>query len=258
MRQGGNAWPVPDFENRGMPGNGGAEESWQCGAAVTFAIGSGGMMIQLLGSQEGREAEAARDLRDVILASWPWVEKHKRAVLSLVAGVKCHGQKRRDVDIVLLATFVDPVRFTPFLDISWGSGPPFRPKEAFLDSLCVTIEVKEQDSSGVRFTGAGRVDVRYIRSGGQIWSSATDQSEEQILRSQQRTLSHNPLIDLFIGGPRRGVARRDGTAAGEAGDVRIRAYRPGRTGGIRDQCFCHLAPCVIQRRESSICVAVSL
>ena len=36
-------------------------------------------MIQLLGSQEGREAEAARDLRDLILASWPWVEKHKRA-----------------------------------------------------------------------------------------------------------------------------------------------------------------------------------
>ncbi|MCI0457342.1 MAG: AAA family ATPase [Gemmataceae bacterium] len=149
-------------------------------------------MIQLLGSQEGREAEAARDLHEIILASWPWVEKDDRAAVSLVAGVKCHGQKRRDVDIVLLATFGEPVRFTPFLDISWGSGPPFRPKEALLESLCVTIEVKEQDASGVRFTGAGRADVRYCRSGRETWSSATDQSEEQKY-SLKNYLEHNGL-----------------------------------------------------------------
>src|SRR5438105_3878392 len=101
-------------------------------------------MIQLLGSQEGREAAAARDLRDVILASWHWAENDTKATVSIIAGVQCHGQKPRDIDIVLLATFAEPVRFSPFFEISWG-GPPFRPKEAFLDSLCVTIEVKEQD-----------------------------------------------------------------------------------------------------------------
>jgi hypothetical protein len=154
-------------------------------------------MIQLLGSHEGREAEAARALHDLILASWPWVEKDSRAAVSLVAGVKCHGQRRRDVDIVLLATFVESVRFTPFLDISWGSGPPFRPKEAFLDSLCVTLEVKEQDASGVRFVGAGRVDVRYFRSGGEIWSSATDQSEEQKY-SLKNYLEHHGLSAPYI------------------------------------------------------------
>src|SRR6185437_14215165 len=122
---------------------------------------------QLLGSQDGREALAARDLRGVILASWPWVEKDKKAEISLIAGVQCHGQKPRDVDIVLLATFADPVRFSPFFEISWG-GPPFRPKEAFLDSLCVTIEVKEHDPAGVRFT-AGRVEVRYSRDGQETW-----------------------------------------------------------------------------------------
>ena len=31
----------------------------------------------------------------------------------------------------------------------------------------------------------------------------------------------------------------------------------GRTGGRNDQCFCHFAPCSIQRRKSSICAAVS-
>jgi hypothetical protein len=136
-------------------------------------------MIQLLGSQEGREAEAGRALRDIVLASWPWVATDARASMSIVAGVKCHAQKRRDMDLVLLATFADPVRFTPFLDISSGSGGVFRPKEAFIDSLCVVIEVKEQDAKGIRFVGAGRVDVRYFRGGSAVWSSASDQSEEQ-------------------------------------------------------------------------------
>jgi hypothetical protein len=153
-------------------------------------------MIQLLGSQEGREAQAARDLRGVILASWPWVEKDTKAAVSIIAGVKCHGQKPRDVDVVLLATFADPIRFSPFFEISWG-GPPFRPKEAFLDSLCVTIEVKEQDPTGVRFTG-GRAEVRYSREGRETWSSATDQSEGQKY-SLKNYLEHNGLASPYIG-----------------------------------------------------------
>jgi hypothetical protein len=154
-------------------------------------------MIQLLGSQEGREAAAAADLRDMILASWPWVEKDADATVSLIAGVKCHGQRRRDIDVALLATFAAPIRFTPFLDISWGSGPPFRPREAYVDSLCVTIEVKEQDPSGVAFTGGGRVDVRYVRDGQEKWSSATDQSEEQKY-SLKNYLEHNGLASPYI------------------------------------------------------------
>jgi AAA domain len=153
-------------------------------------------VIQLLGSQEGREVEAARDMRDVILASWPWIEKDTKAAVFLIAGVQCHGQKPRDIDIVLLASFTEPVRFSPFLEISWGSGPPFRPKEAFLESLCVTIEVKEQDASGVRFTG-GRADVRYSRDGRETWSSATDQSEGQKY-SLKNYLEHNGLASPYI------------------------------------------------------------
>lgn len=154
-------------------------------------------MIQLLGSQEGREAEAARSLRDLIVASWPWIEKDQDAVVSIIAGVKCHGQRRRDIDIVLLGTFVYPVKFTPFLDISWGSGTPFRPKEAFVESLCVTIEVKEQDPSGVNFTGGGRVDVRYVRDNTETWSSATDQSEDQKY-SLKNYLEHHSLAAPYI------------------------------------------------------------
>src|SRR6266404_4016913 len=109
-------------------------------------------MIHLLGSTEGREAEAARDLRGLILESWPNAAKDERVTIHIIAGVKCHGQKRRDLDLVLLAAFEDRVRFSPFLDITWGDGHPFRPKEAYVDSLCVIVEVKEHDPAGIRFT----------------------------------------------------------------------------------------------------------
>src|SRR5687768_1043397 len=87
-------------------------------------------MIHLLGSTEGREAEAARDLRGLILESWPNVAKDERVTIHIIAGVKCHGQKRRDLDLVLLVAFEDRVRFSPFLEITWGEGGAFRPKEA--------------------------------------------------------------------------------------------------------------------------------
>ena len=154
-------------------------------------------MIRVIGSAEGREAEAGRGIREIILASWPWLEANTRASLTIVAGVKCHGQKRRDLDLVLLASFQEPVRFTPFLDISWGRGAVFRPKEAFLDSLCVVIEVKEQDATGVRFVGAGRVDVRYFEAGVEVWSSASDQSEEQKY-SLKNYLEHNGIAAPHI------------------------------------------------------------
>ncbi len=61
--------------------------------------------------------------------------------------------------------------------------------------------------------------------------SVAEQSEDDIIRMQQRTLPHNPLTDLLLGAPVKGVATREGTVAGATGDIPIRAYRPARTGG---------------------------
>jgi acetyl esterase len=61
--------------------------------------------------------------------------------------------------------------------------------------------------------------------------AVAEQSEEDVLRMQQRSVTHSPLTDLVIGGRVKGVATREGTAAGAAGELPIRAYRPGRTAG---------------------------
>ncbi|MHA7210117.1 alpha/beta hydrolase [Arthrobacter sp. MDT1-65] len=57
-------------------------------------------------------------------------------------------------------------------------------------------------------------------------ASVTRRSEAQILADQRRVISHNPLTDLLLGGPARGVRRRDTTAAGADGVIRVRTYHP--------------------------------
>lgn len=57
-------------------------------------------------------------------------------------------------------------------------------------------------------------------------SSIAGMTDEQVARAQQRTVGHNPVTDLLLGGVAPGVALSDGTAAGATGPVPIRVYRP--------------------------------
>ena len=62
-------------------------------------------------------------------------------------------------------------------------------------------------------------------------ASIVGQSTEQILRSQQAKISHNPVTDLLLGGVAAGVCLTDSHADGETGPLRVRVYRPQADGG---------------------------
>lgn len=62
-------------------------------------------------------------------------------------------------------------------------------------------------------------------------TSVTRRSAEQILADQRRVIGHNPVTDLLLGGVAQGVAIEDTTAAGAAGPIKVRIYRPATTGG---------------------------
>lgn len=66
---------------------------------------------------------------------------------------------------------------------------------------------------------------RALRAG----PSITTMNDEQLARMQHRTFGHNPLSDLLFGGVANGVTVTDGVAAGEAGSIPIRVYRPSHT-----------------------------
>ncbi|HEY0373602.1 MAG TPA: alpha/beta hydrolase fold domain-containing protein [Amnibacterium sp.] len=77
------------------------------------------------------------------------------------------------------------------------------------------------------------LDLR-VRNLGRLISpiAIADQTREQIRRSQERPMPHTLRTDLLLGAPRKDVATRNVSAAGADGPIRIRAYRPGRIGGV--------------------------
>jgi hypothetical protein len=158
-------------------------------------------MIRIMGSTEGPEAAAARQMRDAILASWPWVETDPGASVEIIAGVQCHGQLTRDLDVVLLAVFPPRARFTPFLSFQRrGDRLWAKPGEVRLDSLCLIIEVKDHDQADVRFEGT-RLEVRYRHEGVEQWHGASEQSHKQIFALRNYLSGHRldaPYITNLI------------------------------------------------------------
>lgn len=133
-------------------------------------------MISLLGSTEGSEGEAARALRQLILDSWPWADEDPRTEIYVIAGVKCHGQPVRDLDMVVLGQLSARATYTPFLPFFDNWDNTFKkPGTVYVRSLCLIIEVKDSSPDSVRFVGA-QLEVQY----GVTWKSVTEQSHKQI------------------------------------------------------------------------------
>jgi len=62
-------------------------------------------------------------------------------------------------------------------------------------------------------------------------ASLTDRSDAEVLAGQQRVIGHNPVIDLLLGGLAPQVEVDDDTAAGAAGRIPVRRYRPTDAAG---------------------------
>lgn len=63
-------------------------------------------------------------------------------------------------------------------------------------------------------------------------ASVTGKTDEQIVRDQRRTVGHNPVVDLLLGGLAPGVDVGEDTAAGAAGRIPVRVYRPSGASGV--------------------------
>ena len=77
-----------------------------------------------------------------------------------------------------------------------------------------------------------RMDLR-VRVLGRLLGriSVSSMDDERLRRTQQRSIGHNAVTDLLLGGVARGVRLTDATARGEVGPVPVRTYRPGHTDG---------------------------
>jgi hypothetical protein len=135
-------------------------------------------MITVIGENGQPEFEAAETLRDLFVASWPFIKNDPDSSVIILSGVQCHGQSPRDLDLVLLVRLAErrqfQLRFNPDPRAEQNGKTP----TARVESLCVVIEVKDHDPRYVKFRGTS-VEVAYGNGSVLEWKSATHQSERQ-------------------------------------------------------------------------------
>ena len=130
-------------------------------------------MISVWGNSDTQEYSAAVTLRDMIVRAWPDAEVNTDTDIRILSGVKCHGQRVRDIDILLIARLANGTEYQPYLPFR-RHGEKEQPDSVAIDSLCLAIELKDHSPPNVRFTGTS-VDVRY----GDKWHNASEQNNAQ-------------------------------------------------------------------------------
>ena len=123
------------------------------------------MTIQILGQTEGRERAAAEDLA-ARLANTVRPQDN----LTIVAGAKCYGQKRQDIDLLIFGDFAKGFQIKKEL-----LPKDFASHRTYLLSFLLALEVKDHDPANTRIIG-NQVEVKYQDR----WSNASDQSYQQI------------------------------------------------------------------------------
>lgn len=145
-------------------------------------------MIDIIGPEESPEYAAAQALRNAIVDAWPDAcdANNTDDMIYLVAAAKCYGQKVADIDLVV---YVDLKNRQPV-----NSGDNNR---VYVQSLCLTIELKSHEPAGVQFDG-NQVRVRYK----QHWSDVSEQAHQQRVSLQKfleaQGLPQAPWITALI------------------------------------------------------------
>lgn len=136
-------------------------------------------MIIVSGVTEGDEYAAAKRLERRLLDLWPDIASSKTDHVRIFVGLKMHGQKIEDLDLIVIGNFAEA---RPF-DVEWKFYPrdaePFTPRSAKVRNFALVIEVKSHSATGVRFENSV-ASVRYVRNGKESWECVTEKNRAQM------------------------------------------------------------------------------
>ena len=136
-------------------------------------------MIEITGVTEGDEYAAAKRLERRMLDLWPDLARSRTDTVRIFVGLKMHGQKLEDLDLVVIGSFETPRDFDPEWKFYSRDGEAFTPRSARVRNFALVIEVKSHDASGVRFENAAAF-VRYARNGAESWECVTEKNRTQM------------------------------------------------------------------------------
>lgn len=136
-------------------------------------------MIEITGVAEGDEYAAAKRLERRIIDLWPDLARSRTDTVRIFVGLKMHGQKLEDLDLVVVGSFELARDFDPEWKFYAREGEAFTPKAARVRNFALVIEVKSHDATGVRFENTAAF-VRYVRNGVESWECVTEKNRTQM------------------------------------------------------------------------------
>jgi hypothetical protein len=154
-------------------------------------------LITIIGCDEGPEADAARQIKRAIQTAWHWIEDDSNSNIFLIPNVQCHGEKPRDLDLVLLALLPnEKATFNPTGQLFFINGSPSDAGIIRVRSLCLVIEIKDHIPKDIRFSGT-KLEVLYTNSRNiDEWHPASQQSEKQKYSLRNYLARYFPSIQL--------------------------------------------------------------
>ncbi|MEO9969783.1 MAG: DNA/RNA helicase domain-containing protein [Hyphomonadaceae bacterium] len=133
-------------------------------------------MIEIIGSQDCPEYEAALNIKKALEKLWPGIgtspisDDH----VKIASSVKLSGYKVSDIDIVVAANFRKKRYIVPKTVFIDKNGKRVTGAKILVRSFIGAVELKDHDANRVRIE-AGNVSVKYRER----WKSATDQNDAQ-------------------------------------------------------------------------------
>ena len=148
-------------------------------------------------NDDSSEAKALRQLKDKLEIELTGISKYAHGEILIVSNVTLFGQETKDIDIVIIGKLQNcKLQITSKAKDRNASELPIANREAYLNSFCYVIEVKDHSHTGVKQDGLNLL-VKYKTK----WSDATTQSEKQkyaLINYLNEHLGFSPNICNFI------------------------------------------------------------
>ncbi|MEI7983881.1 MAG: AAA family ATPase, partial [Bacteroidota bacterium] len=148
-------------------------------------------------SDDSSEAKALGQLKDKLEIELSGISKYAHGEILIVSNVTLFGQETKDIDIVMIGKLQNfKFQITSNAKDRNASELPIANREAYLNSFCYVIEVKDHSHTGVKQDGLNLL-VKYNAK----WSDATSQSEKQkyaLINYLNEHLGFSPNICNFI------------------------------------------------------------
>jgi len=147
--------------------------------------------------EESSETTAANQLKKQLEKELSGISQFTTGEILIISNITLFGQETKDIDIVMIGILQNfKLQINSNAKDKNNAQLPEARREAYFNSFCYAIEVKDHSYSGVKQDGLNLL-VRY----NQKWSDATSQSEKQKYALVNYLLEHlgfSPNICNFI------------------------------------------------------------